>query len=126
MLQIQIADPQPRRLTYVVEGEVEKVVTIRPKIVKLEGKAGQEIRQTVEIIPEDKYAFSIVGVEAKNAEYIRYRLEPVEKDGGRKSFVLTVENQRTKIGRFFDRITLKTDSPIKPEIAIGVFGFIKG
>jgi hypothetical protein len=38
---------------------------------------------------------------------------------------LVVENRRQKTGRFVDSIHLKTDSVVKPEIVIRVYGHIK-
>jgi hypothetical protein len=38
---------------------------------------------------------------------------------------LTVENTKNKKGRFFDIIYLKTNSKIRPEIKISLYGNIK-
>jgi len=38
--------------------------------------------------------------------------------------VLTVENLLETAGRYFDKITLKTDNPAMPRIAVNVYGNI--
>jgi hypothetical protein len=39
-------------------------------------------------------------------------------------YVLTVENLKNDTGRYFDTIKLTTDSKIRPEIKIYVYGYI--
>jgi hypothetical protein len=39
-------------------------------------------------------------------------------------YVLTVENLKNDKGRYFDTIKLTTDSKLRPEIKIHVYGYI--
>jgi len=39
-------------------------------------------------------------------------------------YVLTVENLKNDTGRYFDTIKLATDSKLRPEIKIYVYGYI--
>jgi hypothetical protein len=89
----------------------------------LNGFTGDSIVRTVKIIPEEKYPFKMVGDRTVRKKYIRYELEeanPAEKT----EYVLTVANLKKQKGRYFETIRLKTDSNIRPEISIRVYGNI--
>ena len=115
-------DPlQPRRVLE-LRFNVARLFTLAPAFAKLEGPAGSRVETQVKIRPEDGYRFRILEVRAKSGRYIDVHLDgPTDEDG---SFTLTVINRRGQKGRYFDRVLLKTDSPYRPEIAIGVFGNI--
>jgi len=106
-----------------VSGNVENFVTIVPKRVTLRGFSGDKIKSTVKIIPEKKYPFKISDVTAINGKYIRYTLEKT-KSSENMEYVLIVENLKNDKGRYFDTIKLTTDSKIRPEIKIYVYGYI--
>ncbi len=40
------------------------------------------------------------------------------------TYIITVENLKKEPGRYYDVITMKTDSPIKPELQLSVYGQI--
>ena len=48
-----------------------------------------------------------------------------EKSEKGLQYTLTVENQRLQKGRYFDIITLETDSKIRPTLSLRVYGDIK-
>ncbi len=107
-----------------VTGLVEKFVTILPERIKLAGQPQTQIKTSVSIIPEEKFPFKILEVTAKTGINIRQDLQETEISKGKKGYLLTVENLKKETGRYFDTITLKTDSKIRPEIAISVYGNI--
>lgn len=89
----------------------------------MNGFTGDPIKRTVKIITEEKYPFKIVGDRTVKKKYISYELEKTnlsEKTG----YVLTVANLKKGKGRYFETIRLKTDSKIRPEISIRVYGNI--
>jgi hypothetical protein len=100
---------------------VDKFATIQPRQVRLRGYIGDPIKSKVTIIPEEKYAFKVLKVRAKNGRDIRFQLEEEKKDQGLQ-YALIVENQRTQLGRYFDVITLETDSQIRPTLDVRVYG----
>ncbi len=104
---------------------VEKFASITPNRIRLAGCVGKELKTSVSIIPEKKYPFKIVNVTAKQGKNIRYKIEEFKKSKI-SEYVLTVENIKKEIGRYFDIIHLKTDSKIQPEISIRVMGNIYG
>jgi hypothetical protein len=77
----------------------------------------------VKIIPEAKYPFKIEEVRAQKGKDIRFELKPL-KDQEHPGYELIVENLKKTKGRYSDAIILKTDSKIKPEIKIHVYGDI--
>jgi len=115
--------PDQPVLNLTVSGNVENFVTIVPKRATLHGFPGDKITSTIKIIPEKKYPFGISDVTAITGKYIRYTLEK-NKSSENMEYVLTVENLKNDTGRYFDTIKLTTDSKIRPEIKIYVYGYI--
>jgi len=106
-----------------IVGNVNNFVTIIPRRVILRGFAGDQITHKVKIIPEEKYPFKMVGDRTVRKKYIRYELEEARRSE-KPGYVLTVANLKKGKGRYFETIRLKTDSKIRPEISIRVYGNI--
>jgi hypothetical protein len=117
-------DPKKPQQKLFIVGNVEKFVTIRPSQVRLRGVAGEEIKAKVAIIPAPKYPFEILKVRARDGHDISYQLSE-EKSGNGKNYALVVENKRMQSGKYFDIITLETDSKIRPELYIRVYGDLR-
>jgi len=122
-IRVETNDPNNKNFNLKITGDVEKFVTISPSRLRLSGESGASIKGSVKIIPEKKYPFKILSVSAKNGKDIHQELKEAEHKEG-KGYLLTVENIKKDAGRYFDVITLKTDSKIKPEIQISVYGNI--
>jgi hypothetical protein len=103
---------------------VEKFVTIRPRQVRLRGFTGKEIKRKVTIIPTPKHPFKILNVRARDGKNISYQLSEEKNENGQK-YALMIENKRTQQGSYFDIITLETDSKIRPELQIRVYGQLR-
>ena len=108
----------------VISGPVEKFATIRPKHISLRGYAGDPIKGQVSIISEKKYPFKILDARAQDGKNINFQLDEVKKNNG-QAYELTVENRREKSGRYYDTIILKTDSEVRPEIKVRVYGYLR-
>ena len=104
-------------------GNIERFVTLVPKRVTLRGYEGNQVVETVKIIPEEKYPFKIVGSEALLGNNIRHKIEEA-KTSKKTAYVLTVENLKKDKGRYYDTISLKTDSKMRPLIKVRVNGYI--
>lgn len=104
-------------------GKVEKFATISPKRIKLIGEAGKEIKGYVRIIPEKKYPFKLVEQKEVQGKNISYTIERVVAETG-EEYLLTVKNLKQVKGRYFETITMKTDTMIQPEIKIRIYGNI--
>ena len=108
-------------MNLIISGRVEQIVKLQPAMALLRGEAGSDIEVKVLILPEKKYPFKIVGEQATNGENFRYDLKEI--DGG--GYALTVANLKKNAGRYHGLIRLKTDSRLKPEIAVTVSGDIR-
>jgi len=116
-------DPgQPKyRLTF--SGEVEKIVTVNPRFVRLVGTAGTLIQKKVSIVPEKKYAFKITEVKARDGKSIDLNLKKIQNDDV-IGYSLTITNRENRRRKYYDMIRIKTDSAIRPEIIINLSGNI--
>jgi hypothetical protein len=117
-------DEENPRLKLTISGSVDKFAIIKPNQVKLRGIAGDEIKRKVTITPKKKYPFKIVKVSAKDGKDIRFELSE-EKGTQGPVYALLIENKRLQIGRYFDMITLETDSQILPKLSIRVYGDLR-
>jgi hypothetical protein len=114
-------DPRRQQFSLVMLGTVERFASIEPNFAKLFGRAGADIHATIRIIPEDRYRFRILGPMEKQTNNVHYLLSRLDNPG-RQGYLLTVKNVRKEKGRYFEQIVLKTDSPIKPQIKIKIYG----
>ena len=114
-------DKKNQKVNVSISGHGEKFATIQPRQVRLRGFTGEQVKKTVTIIPEGKYPFKVLKVRARNGRDIRFQLEEENKAEGLR-YALIVENQRIQKGRYFDVITLETDSQIRPTLDVRVYG----
>jgi hypothetical protein len=122
-LLIQTNDPIQPVLQVMLKGMVEGVAVIRPVSVRLFGKKEDDLKVAVEIIINPKTPFKIIETKAENGTNIQYDLkDKMDKDA--RSYLLTVRNIKKETIQYIDIIHLKTDSPIKPEIKVRVYGMI--
>ena len=117
-------DKNRPRMDLVISGQVEKFVTIRPKHINLRGYTGDVIKATVSLIPEKKYPFKILKVSAKDGNNIKFELEEVELSAN-GAYKLKVENLKHDTGRYYDTIILETDSKIRPQLSVRVYGNLR-
>ena len=117
-------DKNRPRMDLIISGQVEKFVTIRPRHVNLRGYSGDIIKASVSLIPEKKYPFKIQKVSAKDGSNIKFQLKEVELSAN-GTYELTVENLKQDTGRYFDTIILETDSAIRPQLKIRVYGNLR-
>jgi hypothetical protein len=117
-------DTQKPKHKLVIAGKVEKFVTVIPRAVSLRGFVGDPIKKSVSIIPEEKYKFKITNARAKNGKFIDFELEEI-KGAKRTEYSLTVRNLRKEKGRYSDLIILETDSKIRPNVNVRVYGYLR-
>ena len=108
----------------VISGQVETFVTIRPKHANMRGIVGDPIKGTVTIIPEKKYPFKIINLRAKDGKNIKYQLEETTVSDT-TAYRLNIENLKTDAGRYYDAIILETDSKIRPQLSVRVYGYLR-
>jgi len=98
-------------------------VTLSQNSVFLRGTGETVLKKTVTITPQKKYPFKIVAVETKKSGNIAAKLESINSTVP-TSYKLTVTNLKQNKGRYVESVTLKTDSPVRSEIKIRVYGQI--
>ena len=121
-IQVYTSDPIKKIIPLKVTGAVEKTVVISPGVVRLTGKAQSEISAVIRVIPMEKYPFTIKGISVKNKKILDVALKPPEDENS--AWEILVSNKQIRPGRYFDMITLVTDSTLRPELRINVFGNI--
>jgi hypothetical protein len=112
------------RQDLILSGPVEKFVTIRPQHANMRGFVGDPVKGTVTIIPEKKYPFKILNLRAKDGKNIKYQLEET-KESDATVYRLNIENLKTDAGRYYDSIILETDSKIRPQLNVRVYGYLR-
>ncbi len=123
-IKVYTNDPKNEKLTLELFGLVKTFVTVKPSKVFLKGLVGENLSETVSIIPGENEDFKILQVNAlKGADY-KHSLKEVEIEG-KKAYELTVENTRQTEGRYFDKIFLITDRTDQAPISIIVSGYIE-
>ena len=90
----------------------------------MHGIVGDPIKGSVTIIPEKKYPFKILNLRAQDGKNIKYRLEEAD-ESDTTVYKLNIENLKTDAGRYYDSIILETDSKIRPQINVRVYGYIR-
>lgn len=116
---IRTDDPEKPKFTVTVTGPVDKVVTIKPKSVYLQGNQGDTLETMIEITPSQKYQFSILGLKQKKNTDIKASL--IAPEGDEKSWQIRVKAESDKAGQIYDLLTLKTDSKYRPSLTIRVY-----
>ena len=104
-----------------VQGAVEPLAAMNPRVVKLQGYVGAEVSADVTIVPNPKYPFKITGTTTSTSPKFYHRLEKVE---GKEEYVLSVRNMDNKPGSYSGSVNLITDSPYQRTISIAVYGRI--
>jgi hypothetical protein len=112
-------DKIQKEITIPIWGEIKtpEIAFIKPRRLTLRGSAREPVKGSVNIIPKDKYPFSITEVNPRDGKNIKCDLKEV-KESGKKIYVLTVENLKKEKGSYDDMISLKTDNKDQPEIRI--------
>lgn len=122
-VQITTNDPANPSISIRVTGDIKKFVTMTPNAVFLNGKQGEPISATVEIVPETEPAFKLLQVNAMNGKDIRHAVTEKERNG-RKFYELLIENAAEAPGRYYDRITIITDRSDQTPLIVNISGNI--
>jgi type IV secretory pathway protease TraF len=124
MVKIHTNDPENKVITVSLSGEVRPVARLTPQMISLRGKPGETLSAEMKIVPAAFPDFTILNAAARNGRDFNFT---IEKKGTPPDsyFVLTVNNQKSTAGRYFDIIELETDLNPKRIIKIRVAGYIQ-
>jgi hypothetical protein len=114
-------DPRNPAITLQISGKVARFVTVIPASVQFSGPVGTPMTAVVRILPEPEYPFTVLSIAPQKGVYIRCDLQRVT-ESGRPVYLVNVENLKADKGRYHDVVLVKTDSGIRPEIKISIFG----
>ena len=114
-------DPRNPAITLQITGQVVRFVTVVPHSVQFSGPVGTPMTAVVRILPEPQYPFTVLSIAPQKGDHIRCGLRQVT-ESGRPVYLVNVENLKADKGRYHDVVLVKTDSRIRPEIKISVFG----
>jgi len=93
-------------------------------MASLQGKAGEAVAARVKIVPEAVLYFNITRAAAINGRDIDFSIEK-QQNGSDSYFLLTVRNKKDSPGRYFDAISLETDTTSKRKIQVRVSGYLQ-
>jgi hypothetical protein len=106
-----------------VLGPVDRFATVTPSMVSLRGAVGESLKQTVRIVPEEKYPFKVLSAQPRDGKNIKVLLSAA--NDGQGGYSLLVENTKAEAGSHNDAVILKTDNKLKPEIEIRVYIYLR-
>lgn len=117
---VKTDDPANKKLFLTITGKVNSVVHIKPAVVSLSGMPGQTLESTVTITPAENYDMKILGLTQKfKNNNIKAQLLPPEQ--GSREWRVKIESFSDKADDFYDILTLKTDSKLKPKLRVRVY-----
>jgi hypothetical protein len=119
-------DPENQKVDLIIRGDVKEFATIQPSRVRMAGKVGDDVSTTVTVTPAEEFPFSVLEVKPLKEGNVKVELEeaPESEEAARKQYKVTVTNLKQEKARYFDTIVLKTDSDVRPELKISVYGNI--
>ncbi len=140
---IEIKSNDENKLFIKIFGKVKKVYSVTPARIRLIGAVGQEISQVIKITPEAEYVFNVKKISAKPGNNIDVMIDNTvredsllavpdkksekidwEKELGVKSCYVVIKNRAKKVGRYYEKLIIETDSEIMPLIELRVWGNI--
>ena len=120
---VRTDDPASKTFRLHIEGPVEKLFEVSDQAVHLDGKIGQKIAEVVTVRPVEKFGHRILSGTVKKGENMEVAF--LKDDPSESAWKISIRNTAQQAGRYYDVITLKTDSDLKPELKIRVFGHIR-
>lgn len=92
---------------------------VNPGTLSLSGRPGEILEGEVSVTPAEGYPFSITQMSQKYGKNIQAELLPPKQ--GSDVWKIRVRAESAKADDLYDIITIKTDSPYKPELKIRVY-----
>ena len=122
---IESNDPVQASTAVTISGEVDVFVQITPERPQLTGILGKPIQTQVVITPFARYPFKIIKASFEKGMNATVTVEEKKNAENTTEYLLTLKNTRKNPGLFYDNLILKTDSPVRRELKIGVSGNIQ-
>ena len=116
---VKTDDPANKNFYLTVTGQVAEIARVEPGTLSLSGKPGETLQGVVSVTPAEGYPFSVLSLSQKFKGGITAELIKPEK--ATAAWQVKVSAFSEKPDDLYDIITLKTDSPYKPEVQIRVY-----
>ncbi len=116
---VKTDDPANAQFHLTITGKVDRIVEIKPSVVSLSGVPGESMESMVTIIPAENHDFNIIEMVQKFNTNIKAQLLAPEQ--GKREWRIRINSFSDKADDFYDIITLKTDSPLKPKLTVRVY-----
>jgi hypothetical protein len=120
---VQSNDPQRPEFQLTISGFVAPFAEISPERVVFRGYAGQPMQTRIVVRTRPQYPFQLTGVETKYGGNVKFEWS-TEKTAQGLEYVIEVQNVKTSPGKYYEILLLKTDSKLKPQIPISIYGSI--
>ena len=118
-IMVKTDDPSNAQFYLTITGRVNRVAEVSPSVVSLSGVPGEALEATVTITPAENYEFKILEMSQKFNDQIKAEL--LAPKPGEKAWQIRVKTYSDKADDLYDIITLKTDSPYKPQLKVRVY-----
>ncbi len=90
----------------------------------MQGYGVVDLRQSALIVPEPRFPFTITKIKSRQGDrFVGLELEEI-RHNDRPAYRLTAINHQKEPGRYYETITLDTDSKIQPQLYVHVYGNI--
>ena len=112
-------DPDTPTVMLTIQGAVENVIDITPKSLVFQGSSGSVMEKVVTLVPTEKYPLNILGLKFNTGKFLTGKFEKTQING-KPAFKVIVTTKKGAKGNFYDKLILRTDNKIKPEILVWV------
>ncbi len=121
IIMVSTNDPLQPRIELQLSGSVAQFARIEPSHIVLRGRKDEKLQAEATITPNPKYPFHISStvIDQRLAEKVAVQMQ--QREG---IYHLIISNLKSARGDYRGRIMLKTDSTVRPELALYVQGHI--
>lgn len=112
-------DPLSPRLRLTLKGPVGWFARIEPSRIILRGEAGAPLKAQATITTNPEYPFRILEIVADDRLADKIEVQRNRRDG---QYLITVRNRLNIPGQYRGRLTIKTDSSLRPQLTLYVLG----
>ncbi|MBN1907831.1 MAG: DUF1573 domain-containing protein [Deltaproteobacteria bacterium] len=117
-IRVETDDPDKGEIDLAIAGHVDPILIIRPDVVILSGREGEDLKAEVLITHDIRHPLRVISAESKRGN-ISVKLTE-EKDSDQNKYMVKVTSLKKEKGKFGDYISLKTDSNVYPSKQIRV------
>lgn len=115
-------DPKNSHVSLILKARIKVPISLEPKAVLLQGFKGGDTSRVVTITAHEERPLALQVASLSLPNKVSYELKTVEEG---RVYQVVLQNISKKPDRYSGLLTLKTNYPEKPDIAIRIFGHIR-